>query len=69
MLSIIDTFLTSKPRKIILIDFIFISNLFLARPKSATVRSRLNSDSSTSSRSKPSCGIPTRTTATTSSGN
>jgi hypothetical protein len=69
MLSIIDTFLTSKPRKIILIDFIFISNLFLARPKSATVRSRLNSDSSTSSRSKPSGGIPTRTTATTSSGN
>ena len=55
---------------IILNNLIFILNLFLARLKSSTGRSRLNSDSSTTSiRSKPSGSIPTRSSASTSGGN
>jgi hypothetical protein len=62
--------LASRPRKIILNNLIFILNLFLARPKSATGRSRLNSDSSTTStRSKTGGSIPTRNAAPTSAGN
>ncbi len=62
--------LANKLCKIILNNLIFIFNLFLARPQSATGRSRLNSDSSTTStRSKINSSIPTRNSTQTSAGN
>ena len=71
-MPILNSFLTSKPRKNIEFELGIRSEIFyffLACPKSSTARSRLNSDSSTSSRSRASAGIPTRTTASTSAGN
>ncbi len=69
-MPVTDMFLTSKPRKTILIDLILILNLYLARPKSATVKTRRGSDSSTTSaRSRLSGSISARTAASNSAGN
>jgi hypothetical protein len=70
MVPITDVmFLASKPRKIFfflieyIIDLIYYKiKLFLARPKplTSTVKSRINSDNGTISRSRPGAGIPAR---------
>jgi len=66
MLPITDMFLASKPRKTISINFILIWNLFLARPKPASAKSRVNSDNNATSRARPAGSIPTRSAAATS---
>ncbi len=77
MVPITDVmFLASKPRKIFffrsyfvlieyIIYFLYYKNLFLARPKpsTSTVKSRLNSDNGTVTRSRPAAAIPSRTAA------
>ena len=68
-MPITNMFLISKPRKTSLIDLILILNLFLARPKSATVKRRGSDSSTTSTRSRLGGSISARSGASNSAGN